>query len=67
MSNCEYIGDKPVFADFKSRYCQLDHLSCYNYDVPELVEKCPTRRSRKGRAEDREKLSKVVSGAREIR
>jgi hypothetical protein len=41
MSNCEH-ADQPICEDYKGRYCKLtDRQLCWNYDKPELVEKCP--------------------------
>lgn len=42
---CEFTGEA-VFKGAKSKKCQINGLSCYHYDEPEIYEKCPTRRRR---------------------
>jgi len=33
----------------RGQRCKLDHLLCFCFDVPELVEKCPTKRKAEGK------------------
>lgn len=41
MSDCKHAGE-PMAEDFKGRFCKLtDKQLCWNYDKPELVQKCP--------------------------